>query len=70
MGLPYDAFDEREKREALRERVRCSGGLDIPIEKIDKRPSFRMELLTDEIGYAEFETTFEWVLAQAREAGR
>ena len=70
MGMPYKPFDEREKREALRERLLAIRGLEIPIEKIDKRPSFRMELLTDESAYATFEATFEWALAQAREAGR
>ncbi len=70
MGMPYKPFDEREKREALRETLLAIPGLKLPIEKIDKRPSFRMELLTDENAYAEFETTFDWVLAEARAAGR
>jgi len=70
MGMPYKPFDEREKREALRERLLAIRGLEIPIEKIDKRPSFRMELLADDDAYAEFEATFEWALAHAREAGR
>ncbi len=68
--VPYKPFDEREKRLELRERLQAIPGLELPIEKIGKRPGFRMELLADDDAYAEFEATFEWALAQARKAGR
>ncbi len=70
MGMPYKPFDEREKRLELRDRLQKIPGLEIPIEKIDKRPSFAMDLLADDDAYAKFKTTFDWALAQSRAAGR
>jgi len=67
----YKPFDEREKREELRERLQAIPGLRLPIESIDnQRPTFSMALITDDDAYATFEATFAWAMAEAREASR
>ena len=70
MGMPYKPFDQEDKRRELRDRLQQIPGLELPIDKIEKRPGFSMGLLLDEDAYRIFEDTFSWALEQAREAGR
>jgi hypothetical protein len=69
ISAPYPPFDSDEKRLELRDRLQLVRGIDLPIERIDKRPSFKLSCLIAEEAFQSFTKTFDWILAEARSAG-
>jgi hypothetical protein len=70
INVPYKPFDDLDMRWKLRERLQAIPGIELEEERIDKRPSFLLEDLVDENSFASFIETFDWILDEARKAGR
>ena len=65
---PYPPFDSEGKRRKLQQELNSLGGIQIRDEKIDKWPSFKLQILGDEETRAEFFRIIGWTLDQAKEA--
>jgi hypothetical protein len=66
MRLP--PFSEPEKRKELAERLAQIGGVSIPESALNRRPSFKLSLLTGAGNLAKFLAAFDWVIAEIKGA--
>ncbi|NLF42591.1 MAG: hypothetical protein GX587_07845 [Bacteroidales bacterium] len=55
-------FDKIEKRQELLKKLNKISGISLPENKIDKRPSFDLDVLLDEIKLNEFLKIYDWFL--------
>ena len=62
---PFDAFD---KRKELQRRLNALDGVNLPDERLDKRPTFSIDALTDPDALERFLQTMEWAFSEARAA--
>ncbi len=53
-------FEDEALRRQLLDKLNSIEGVDIPSEKLDKRPSFQLELLADSAAMASFLRTLDW----------
>lgn len=60
----YAPFNLVEKREELFKKLNTIPGVSIPLEKIEKRPSFQIDQLKDRIQLDRFLKIIEWVLEE------
>jgi hypothetical protein len=70
INLPYKPFDDRDMRWKLRDRLQKIPGVELEEDRIDKRPSFLLEDLLQDGAFESFIETFDWILEEARKAGR
>jgi hypothetical protein len=59
-------FGERTKRMELLRRLNEIQGIDIPVDKISKRPSIPLHLLTDDAVVGQLLSTWDWVVQEIR----
>ncbi|NJC27022.1 PDDEXK family nuclease [Neolewinella antarctica] len=57
-------FDQLVKRQELMDRLNTIPGVELPADKIDKRPSFSLDLLAPEESMRTFLATFDWFLKE------
>jgi hypothetical protein len=67
--LNWPPFDRRETREGLRSRLNRIPGVELPADRLDARPSFRIEILENEAHRGAFLSAMEWCLAEIMKAG-
>ena len=67
--VPYPPFHLREMREELLRRLNGIAGIELPLERIDKRPSFPIAALLDDGALDTFQAIFSWALEQAEATG-
>jgi hypothetical protein len=67
--VPYPPFHEAGCRDELRRRLESAVGVEIPVARLDKRPSFPLAKLQDGTRMASFLEVFDWTLQQALEGG-
>ncbi len=60
-------FDSIEKRKELLSRLNEIEGVNIPENKIDKRPSFSLKLLKEKSEFEKFIKTYDWFLNEIEE---
>ena len=60
-------FDDPALRAELRRRMNAAPGIDIPLAKLELRPSFEISELTDEATASVVKETLEWFLEVLRE---
>jgi hypothetical protein len=70
ISAPYPPFAAEAKRLELRDRLQAITGIDLKLEKISKRPNVQLSSLRPEAAFQTFTETFDWILAEARAAGR
>lgn len=59
-------FADEVRRQALRERLESIAGVNIPVEALNKRPSIRLDLLSQPRALAAFTETFDWAIGEIR----
>lgn len=59
-------FNDIEKRRELLEKLNTIKGLNIPENKIDKRPSFPIQLLKEKEEFKKFINIYEWFLDEIK----
>lgn len=57
-------FDEPELREELRERLSRAKGVDLPGDKLNKRPSFPLDVLADRAAREQVLEALEWFMSE------
>lgn len=65
--VPWPPFDQRERRERLRDRLMEIPGVVVPEERLDKWPTFPVEALVPGGALQHFLETMDWVLALTRD---
>ncbi len=61
-------FDDEEKRAELLERLNRAGGIELPANCIDRRPTFPIEALSSDAAFDAFASAIEWEIAEVRGA--
>lgn len=64
--LEHPPFDQRERRQALLDRLNTIPGIRLPATKLDTRPNFRIELLRHPTHLAAFLAVWEWYANEIR----
>jgi hypothetical protein len=59
-------FGEEAKREELLRRLNMIQGINIPADKITKRPSIQLSLMKDDVIMKQFLETLDWVVEEIR----
>ena len=59
-------FDETEKRKELAERLSAIEGVSIPETTLDRRPSFKLGLITELVNLEKFLAAFDWMLSEIK----
>ncbi|MCP4157403.1 MAG: hypothetical protein GY757_57360, partial [bacterium] len=62
-------FSDLGKREELFNKLNAIDGIAIPREKINKRPSFNLEVLLERKNRDAFKAIFEWVVKEINKDG-
>jgi hypothetical protein len=68
--VPYRPFDEEPERRDLQRRLNEIKGVQIPDDKVDKWPSFKISALAGREALSEFFRIMEWVFDETQEALR
>ena len=68
--LPFQPFDQLEKRKELQARLNVLPGVNLPDDRLEKRPTFQIAVLTDGDAMAKCLETAEWAFDEARKARR
>jgi hypothetical protein len=66
--LTLPGFVSDESRRELLQRLNAIGGVEIPLDRLNKRPSFRLSLLEREASFETFTHTIEWAIETFRSA--
>jgi hypothetical protein len=61
-------FDQLEQRRALRDRLTAIDGVDIPDERLEKRPGFSVSAIASDKAFAQFTEAIEWTIEQVKRA--
>jgi hypothetical protein len=61
-------FDETEKRRELADRLSAIEGVSIPETTLNRRPSFKLGLITELVNLEKFLAAFDWMLSEIRAA--
>ena len=64
MGRP--PFSEAEKRNELAERLNAIEGVSIPETALNRRPSFKLDILTRSDNLEKFLAAFDWMLSEIK----
>ncbi|MDD3663586.1 MAG: hypothetical protein PHT84_07095 [Candidatus Pacebacteria bacterium] len=59
-------FNDVKKREELLKKLNDIKGLNIPQSKLDKRPSFNIDLLKNKSEYAKFIQVYKWYFSEIK----
>lgn len=64
--LEHAPFATRQRRQLLLDRLNAIPGVNLPIAKLDARPSFRIELLDNPANLAAFLAVWQWYTDEIR----
>lgn len=67
MTTVYPPFERLELRRELRDRLNAIDGVEIPEDKLDKRPNFSVSALSSDEAFQRFTGAMEWAIGQARQ---
>jgi hypothetical protein len=70
ISAPYHPFDRADMRRELQRRLNAIEGVSIPDDRIDKFPSFDLEILEDSDARRLFIEVMDWVIGEASAASR
>ncbi len=58
------AFEDETRRMELRDRLNAIPGIDIPADRITKRPAFPLSVLRDEAAMNQFLEVLDWFVQE------